>query len=67
MRRHENLQNSFRLETDNNINDSEDIITDKELTFENHILTICQKAGFQTNVLGRIHKFIGLQEMEILT
>ena len=40
---------------------------DKKLSFEQHISTLCNnKANNQLNAIGRIQKFMGFKEKEVL-
>ena len=39
---------------------------DNKLSFEQHISTLCNKASNQLNAIGRIQKFMGFMEKEIL-
>ena len=32
---------------------------DNQLKFDNHVSTLCRKAGFQLNAIGRLRKYIG--------
>ena len=40
--------------------------TDNKLCFGQHISTLCKKANNQLNVIGRIQKYMGFQEKEII-
>ena len=42
------------------------IETDNKLPFEQHIYTLCNKASNQLNAIGRIQKFMGFKEKEVL-
>ena len=37
-----------------------------KLSFEKHISTLCNKASNQLNAIGRIQKFMGFKEKEVL-
>ena len=39
---------------------------DNKLSFEQHISTLCNKASNQLNAIGRIQKFMGFKEKEVL-
>ena len=39
---------------------------DNKLSFEQHISTLCNKATNQLNAIGRIQKFMGFKEKEVL-
>ena len=39
---------------------------DNRLSFEKHISTLCNKASNQLNAIGRIQKFMGFKEKEVL-
>ena len=39
---------------------------DNRLSFEKHISTLCNKASNQLNTIGRIQKFMGFKEKEVL-
>ena len=39
---------------------------DNKLSFEQHISTLCNKASNQLNAIGRIQKFVGFKEKEVL-
>ena len=39
---------------------------DSKLCFEQHISTLCKKASDQLNAIGRIQKYMGFKEKEIL-
>ena len=39
---------------------------DNKLSFEQHIYTLCIKASNQLNAIGRIQKFMGFKEKEVL-
>ena len=39
---------------------------DNEPSFEQHISTPCNKANYQLNAIGRIQKFMGFKEKEVL-
>ena len=39
---------------------------DNKLSFGQHISTLCNKASNQLNVIGRIQKFMGFKEKEVL-
>ena len=66
------LKKSYELLIDNHKIDSENCITspgietDNKLNFEKYVTALCQKAGRQLNVLSRIRKYIGFQEMKML-
>ena len=34
---------------------------DNQLNFDNHVSTLCKKAGFQLNAIGSLRKYIGFQ------
>ena len=36
-----------------------DIEIDDQLKFDNHVSTLCKKAGFQLNTIGKLRKYIG--------
>ena len=38
-----------------------------QLSFANHVSTICKKAGSQLNAIGRLRKYIGFPEKKALT
>ena len=42
------------------------IETDNKLCFEQHISTLCKKASNRLNAIGRIQKYMGFKEKEIL-
>ena len=66
------LKDSYELLIGNHKLDSENSVTvlgieiDNKLNFEKHVTALCQKAGSQLNALSRIHKLIGVQEMQML-
>ena len=35
---------------------------DNQLNFDNHVSTLCKKAGYQLNAIGRLWKYIGFPE-----
>ena len=35
---------------------------DNQLNFDNHVSTLCKKAGSQLNAIGRLRKYIGFPE-----
>ena len=39
---------------------------DNRLSFEKHISTLCNKASNQLNAIGKIQKFMGFKEKEVL-
>ena len=39
---------------------------DNQLNFDNHVSTLCKKAGSQLNTIGRLRKYIGFLEKEAL-
>ena len=39
---------------------------DNKLKFDNHVLTLCRRAGSQLNVIGRLRKYIGFPEKKAL-
>ena len=41
------------------------IETDNQLKFDNHVLTLCSRAGSQLNVIGRLRKYIGFPEKRL--
>ena len=43
-----------------------DIEIDKKLSCEQHISALCNKASNQLNAIGRIQKFMGFKEKEVL-
>ena len=39
---------------------------DNQLNFDNHVSTLCKKAGSQLNAIGRLRKYIGFPEKKAL-
>ena len=40
--------------------------TDNKVSFKQHISTLCNNASNQLNAIGRIQKFVGFKEKEVL-
>ena len=41
-------------------------IDNNQLKFDNHVSTLCRKAGSQLNAIGRLRKYIGFPEKKAL-
>ena len=38
---------------------------DNQVNFDNHVSTLCKKAGSQLNAIGRLRKYIGFPEKRL--
>ena len=57
--------NNFEIESSTSVN-LLGVEIDKDLNFEKHIKTLCRKASNQLNAIGRIHRYLGVQEKTLL-
>ena len=66
------MENKHETYMDNNKITSEhsvkilDIEIDNQLKFDYHVSTLCRKAGYQLNDIGRLRKYIGFPEKSAL-
>ena len=66
------LSNSYSIDLGENKVLSESSVTllgiqiDNKLTFEGHISSLCKKASNQLNAIGRLKKYMGFKQREIL-
>ena len=64
----EKFQTMVRENKKNNIKHSVRLLgieIDNQLNFDNHVFTLCKKAGSQLNDIGRLRKYIGLSEKRL--
>ena len=66
------MKNSYALNINNQTINSENCVKllgieiDNTLSFNKHISTLCKKASNQLNAIGRIQKYMGFKEKEVL-
>ena len=66
------VKDSYALNINNQTINSENCIKlfgieiDNTLSFDKHICTLCKKASNQLNAIGRIQKYMGFKEKEVL-
>ena len=66
------MKNSYALNINNQTINSENCVKllgieiDNTLSFNKHISTLCKKASNQLNAIGRIQKYRGFKEKEVL-
>ena len=71
VQRNAKMKDSYPLNNDLTINSENrvkrlGIEIDNKLSLEQHISTLCNKASNQLNAIGRIQKFMGFKEKEVL-
>ena len=54
-----------KIETTNSV-DLLGIYIDNKLTFDDHIFTLCNKASMQLNAIGRLKRYLGKKELEVI-
>ena len=54
-----------KIETTNSV-DLLGIHIDNELTFDDHIFTLCNKASMELNAIGRLKRYLGKKEVEVI-
>ena len=54
-----------KVETTNSV-DLLGIHIDNKLTFDDHIFTFCNKASMQLNAIGRLKRYLGEKELEVI-
>ena len=66
------IKDSYPLKINDQIINSENSVKrlgikiDNKLSFDKHISTLCKKASNQLNAIGRIQKYMGFKEKEVL-
>ena len=66
------MKDSYALNINNQTINSENCVKllgieiDNTLSFNKHISTLCKKASNQLNAIGRIQKYMGFKEKEVL-
>ena len=66
------IKDSYPLKINDQIINSENSVKllgieiDSKLSFDRHISTLCKKASNQLNAIGRIQKYMGFKEKEVL-
>ena len=66
------MKDSYALNINNQTISSENYVKllaieiDNTLSFDKHISTLCKKASNQLNAIGRIQKYMGFKEKEVL-
>ena len=67
-----NMENKHEMHIDNKKITSEHSVKllgieiENQLKFDNHVSTLCRKAGSQLNAIGRLRKYIGFPEKKAL-
>ena len=54
-----------KIETTNSV-DLLGIHIDNKLTFDDHIFTLCNKTSMQLNAIGRLKRYLGKKELEVI-
>ena len=57
--------NGNKTETTNSVN-LLGIHIDNKLTFDDHIFTLCNKSSMQLNAIGRLKRYLGKKELEVI-
>ena len=72
VKRNSDVSNHYILNIDDNQVTSEksiellDININKNLSFDEHVYSLCKKAINQLNVMSRLHRYLGFKEKETM-